>query len=68
MKMCNEDAFEMHLHFTLMDAVELAHQLGYSEWMELFQDAFIRMKPTSPRELSPEEKQKQLDLLNDWNL
>lgn len=66
--MCNEDAFEMHLHFTLMDAAELAHQLGYAEWMELFQDAFIRMKPTSPRELSPEEKQKQLDLLNDWTM
>jgi hypothetical protein len=64
----NEYNAEMHLHFTLLDAVELAHQIGYTEWMELFQDAFIRMKPSTPRELSPEEKQRQLDLLNDWEL
>lgn len=66
----NEYNAEMHLHFTLLDAVELAHQIGYTEWMELFQDAFIRNKPTAttPRELTPEEKQRQLDLLNDWEL
>ena len=64
----NEYNAEMHLHFTLLDAVELAHQIGYTEWMELFQDAFIRMKPTAPRELSAEEKQRQLDLLNDWTM
>lgn len=66
--MSNENAFEMHLHFTLMDAAEMAHVIGYSEFLELFQDAFLRTIPPNPRELTPEEKQRQLSLLNDWNL
>jgi len=36
---------EAHLHFTVMDAAELAHEIGYTEWMELFQEAFLKMKP-----------------------
>ncbi len=64
----NSDAFEMHLHFTLMDAAEMAHTIGYAEFMELFQDAFIRMKSNKPRDLTPEEKQHQLSLLNNWEL
>ena len=66
--MNDADKFEMHLHFALMDSAEIAHQIGYAEWMELFQDAFLRIKNQPPRDLTPEEKQRQLDLLNDWNL
>ncbi len=62
------DAFEMHLHFTLMDAAEVAHTIGYTDFMELFQDAFIRMKSDRARDLTAEEKQHQLDLFNNWEL
>lgn len=62
------DAFEMHLHFALMDAAELAHVIGYADFMELFQDTFLRMKSDKTRELTPEEKQHQLDLFNNLEL
>ena len=39
----NEESLEeMHLHFTLMDAVELAHKLGYDQWLKLFDEAFVK--------------------------
>jgi hypothetical protein len=67
MKMSNEDQEEMWLHFTLIDAAELAHKIGYAEWMELFQLAFLRMKPES-KPLTEEERKAQIELLNNWEL
>lgn len=66
--MNDKDAFEMRLHFTVMDAVEIAHAIGYTEFLSLFQDAFLRTKQKTARELTPEEKQKQQDLLDNWEL
>ncbi len=58
---------EMHLYFTLQDAVEMAHKIGYTDWMELFLIAFLKAKPQA-RELPQEEKQRQLDLFDDWTM
>lgn len=62
--MNDKEAFEMHLHFTVADAAEMAHVVGYSEFLELFQKAFLRNKQP-PKPLSPEERQA---LFDNWEL
>jgi hypothetical protein len=47
----NEESLEeMHLQFTLMDAAELAHKIGYAEWMRLFVLAYLK-HPATPKEM-----------------
>jgi hypothetical protein len=58
--------FEMFVHFTLSDSVELVSNIGYDAYIRLLNDALRKKKETAP--LTEEQRERNRQLLEEWNL
>jgi hypothetical protein len=65
MKMTSQQ-FEMFVHFTLSDSVELVSNIGYDSYIRLLNDALSKKKETAP--LTEEQRERNRQLLEEWNL